>query len=154
MNKLFIYTQNQDVYTMLLETINNRRRTDSGFDIPMRETDVPFGAKMFTFHLDVVVAAVSNNVPAPCLLVPRSSLSKSPFRLANSIGLIDSGYRGEVMAKVDILDGGRDVQKKERLFQICSHSFLPWDQVVLVKNINDLPQPLDDRGDGGFGSTG
>ena len=154
MNKLYIYAKNDEVYTMLLDIVNNRRRTDSGLDIPMLSNQVRIGAKMHTFNLDVVVAAISNNVLAPCLLLPRSSLSRSPFRLANSIGLIDLGYRGEVMAKVDVLDGGRDTEKGERLFQICSHSFLPWDEVILVNNIRHLPQALDDRGNGGFGSTG
>jgi dUTP pyrophosphatase len=139
---------------MLLDILNNRRRTDSGLDIPMLPNDVMIGAKMHTFHLDIVVAAISNNLPAPCLLVPRSSLSKSPFRLANSIGLIDMGYRGEVMAKVDVLYGGIDTKKGERLFQICSHSFLPWDEVILVDDISRLPEAPDDRNNGGFGSTG
>ena len=34
-------------------------------------------------------------------LFPRSSISKTPIRLANSIGLIDGGYRGEIMASCD-----------------------------------------------------
>jgi dUTP pyrophosphatase len=120
----------------------------------MLSNQVRIGGKMHTFNLGIVVAAVSNNVPAPCLLIPRSSITRTPFRLANSIGLIDSGYRGEVKAKVDVLDGGRDTERNERLFQICSHSFLPWDEVILVNDIHGLPDPLDDRGNGGFGSTG
>ena len=34
-------------------------------------------------------------------LLPRSSISKTPLRMANSIGLIDGGYRGEIMAVCD-----------------------------------------------------
>ena len=34
-------------------------------------------------------------------LIPRSSISKTPLRMANSIGLIDGGYRGEIMAVCD-----------------------------------------------------
>ena len=34
-------------------------------------------------------------------LFPRSSISKTPLRLANSIGLIDGGYRGELVGMVD-----------------------------------------------------
>ncbi|SVA76917.1 uncharacterized protein METZ01_LOCUS129771, partial [marine metagenome] len=33
--------------------------------------------------------------------MPRSSIAKTPLRLCNSIGLIDGGYRGEIMAVVD-----------------------------------------------------
>ncbi|MCH7859615.1 MAG: hypothetical protein IID14_07955 [Candidatus Marinimicrobia bacterium] len=35
------------------------------------------------------------------LLMPRSSISKTPLRMANSVGLIDGGYRGEIMAVCD-----------------------------------------------------
>ena len=34
-------------------------------------------------------------------LMPRSSISKTPLRMSNSIGLIDGGYRGEIMACCD-----------------------------------------------------
>ena len=34
-------------------------------------------------------------------LMPRSSISKTPLRMSNSIGLIDGGYRGEIMAYCD-----------------------------------------------------
>ena len=37
----------------------------------------------------------------PYFLMPRSSISKTPLRLCNSVGLIDAGYRGEIMAAVD-----------------------------------------------------
>jgi dUTP pyrophosphatase len=93
---------------------------------------------------------MKHNVPIPCLLVPRSSISGTPFRLANSIGLIDSGYRGDVKAKVDVLSNGV-VENGSRLFQICSHDFMPWDSVLIV---NELPAAQDNRGEGGFGSTG
>ena len=37
----------------------------------------------------------------PYFLLPRSSISKTPLRLSNSIGLIDAGYRGEIIACCD-----------------------------------------------------
>jgi dUTP pyrophosphatase len=138
---------------MLVEIIQSRRLSDSGFDIPMSYNEIE--GKMHTFRLNVHVAAVWNNHPVPCLLLPRSSIVKTSFRLANSIGLIDAGYRGEVMAKVDVLpNGDRLTPPGFRLFQICSHNFLPWDQVILVDSLNDLPLAPDNRGNGGFGSTG
>ena len=108
---------------MLENHVSNRRATDSGFDIPMLQESVG-GVSMYTFNLHIKVAAMKHNVPVPCLLVPRSSISGTPFRLANSIGLIDSGYRGEVKAKVDVLSNGV-VENGSRLFQICSHDFMP-----------------------------
>lgn len=41
-------------------------------------------------------------VPSAYYLYPRSSISKTPLRMANSVGIIDSGYRGSIMAKVDV----------------------------------------------------
>jgi dUTPase len=134
---------------MLENQVKNRRPTDSGFDVPMIRESVG-GVSLHTFNLHVKVAAMKHNVPMPCLLVPRSSISGTPFRLANSIGLIDSGYRGEVKAKVDVLSNGV-VETGSRLFQICSHDFMPWDTVLIV---DELPAANDDRGEGGFGSTG
>ncbi len=45
--------------------------------------------------------ACENMENKPYLLMPRSSIAKTPLRLCNSIGLIDAGYRGEIMAAVD-----------------------------------------------------
>ena len=87
-------------------------------------------------------------------LYPRSSLSKTPLMLANSVGIIDAGYRGNIMAAVRKLPAdspnGYTVEKHTRLFQIC-HSTLCPVFVVLVAE-SELNQS--ERGDGGFGSTG
>jgi len=80
--------------------------------------------------------------------------------MANSIGLVDSGYRGEVQAKMDVLNYDTDANPFEdgpdgcRLFQICQHNFLPWKSIILVKYMDELPTASDTRGTGGFGSTG
>jgi len=78
--------------------------------------------------------------------------------MTNSIGLIDAGYRGEIQAKMDILDWKNKVEpeylileKGTRLFQICRHDFLPWDRIIIEDG--DLPLAPDDRGINGFGST-
>ena len=49
--------------------------------------------------------------------MPRSSISKTPLRLANSIGLIDGGYRGELML-CDNVEGALYGRKGKRLFQM------------------------------------
>jgi len=157
MSTLYIYTDNNELRNILMYTESNRRVTDSGFDIPMLEEQVHPNNPLHTFNLNIKVAATHDNRPVPCLLLPRSSLSGTPFRLANSIGLIDMGYRGDVKAKVDLI-GNRslddyDVLRGTRLFQICQGNFMPWNEVIIVKNENDLPSPPDNRGEGGFGST-
>jgi len=140
------------------------RYTDSGFDIPIGAYHVPLSVHSHSFSLGVRVAAVdSSNNPMPCLLLPRSSIYKTRFRMANSIGLIDAGYRGEVQAKMDVLNYGRtdtDIHPFEdgpdgsRLFQICQHNFLPWKYIMIVSSLTELPTASDNRGEGGFGSTG
>lgn len=90
-------------------------------------------------------------------LYPRSSLSKKPLMLANHVGIIDSGYRGNLMAKVRCLyPSNKDIgnftdhtiNSGDRLFQICS----PTLGQVKIKVVDNLPES--DRGEGGFGSTG
>lgn len=150
MNVLFIYVMNIDIYNMLMDILNTRRRTDSGFDIPMLAEKVT--NILHTFSFGIKIAALKNGSPAPCLLLPRSSLSGTSLRLANSIGLIDAGYRGELKAKVDVLSEF-NVSHGSRYFQICAHDVMPWDDIVIVPNENALPAAPDDRGSGGFGST-
>ena len=82
-------------------------------------------------------------------LIPRSSISKTPLRMANSIGLIDGGYRGEIMAACDnIKNCIYKIKEGERLFQLVSFDSSP----ISYEIINSLTDST--RGDGGFGSTG
>ena len=82
-------------------------------------------------------------------LIPRSSISKTPLRMANSIGLIDVGYRGEIMAKVDnIKTDTFTIKKGTRLFQIAS----PTLDEINFTIVSELSETT--RGEGGFGSTG
>jgi len=82
-------------------------------------------------------------------LFPRSSISKTPLRMANSIGLIDGGYRGEIMAVCDnIKDYEFSISKGDRLFQLVSPD-LSSIEFEIVESLSDST-----RGSGGFGSTG
>ena len=83
-------------------------------------------------------------------MLPRSSISKTPLRLANSVGLIDAGYRGTLLAAVDSRDD-YVVADHTRLFQIASPDLLPFDEIWVVPEIPGGPTL---RGAGGFGSTG
>lgn len=161
---LYIYASSKEVGILLQNQILNHRWTDSGFDIPMSFQSVNVDNYAHSFALGIHVAAVdSSNNPLPCLLLPRSSIYKTEFRVANSIGLIDAGYRGEVQANVDILHipekRNHDdnvfvgITSGSRMFQICQHNFLPWNKVVLVDSLESLPSAPDNRGSGGFGST-
>ena len=82
-------------------------------------------------------------------LFPRSSISKTPLRMANSIGLIDGGYRGEIMAVCDnIKSESYTAEKGQRLFQLVATDSSPI-QYELVEELE-----MTTRGTGGFGSTG
>jgi dUTP pyrophosphatase len=96
------------------------------------------------------------------LVFPRSSVYKSTGRLANSVGVIDSGYRGEIMVNFDIsvpsLMLAMDVVPKD-LFKstvykkgdrVAQLIVVPYPKVTF-KEVKDLSET--ERGDGGFGST-
>lgn len=157
---LYVYVADELLRMDMRDHLQSRRWTDSGFDLlsPYQTLNFVDDALNETFHTGVVVAALNDDLlPAPCMLLPRSSLSATPLRLANSIGLIDMGYRGEVLAKVDCFDDRvreYEIEHGKRLFQIVQHNWLPWKNIVIVDNLADLPAAPDNRGSGGFGSTG
>ena len=79
----------------------------------------------------------------------RSSISKTPLRLANSVGIIDAGYRGNIMASVDHRGSETyNIQKGQRLFQLVGRYLEPI-ELYLVEELSDT-----ERGNDGFGSTG
>jgi len=81
------------------------------------------------------------------LLFPRSSVSKTNLRLTNAVGVIDSGYRGEVMLKFD-KNGDKQYEPGDRVGQLM---LVPIQSIQFVQVAN---LPGSDRGHGGFGSTG
>lgn len=124
--------------------------TDAGLDLRCKEdTVLPSGERV------LVKTGVSVRIPAyhVGLLFPRSSLSKYGITMTNSVGVIDSDYRGEVMAS--LMYHGEDyikIKKGERIVQLV---IVP---VLLPKpyqvNCTDEEWLNTTRGAGGFGSTG
>jgi dUTP pyrophosphatase len=87
--------------------------------------------------------------PTSFMLVPRSSIFRTPLRQANNIGIIDSGYRGRIMVPVDNRSGEDYIIKNgERLFQLVHPSLKP----ISIEIVEELDET--ERGSGGFGSTG
>jgi hypothetical protein len=83
-------------------------------------------------------------------LEPRSSIYKSGFIMANSRGIIDKTYRGQLMAPlISIGSSIKSIEKGTRLFQILAPDLGHIKEVVYV---HSLPETV--RGEGGFGSTG
>ena len=83
------------------------------------------------------------------MVTPRSSISKTPLRMSNSVGIMDSGYRGEIKVPVDNFSNDEYIiEKHSRLFQVIN-STLDEIELQIVNNLSDSV-----RGSGGFGSTG
>ena len=69
--------------------------------------------------------------------------------MANSFGLIDGGYRGEIIAVCDnIKNFEYKLEAGTRLFQIVSSDSSP----ISYELVDELSNST--RGEGGFGSTG
>ena len=96
----------------------------------------------------------SEGSPVGYYLYPRSSTgTKTPLRLANSVGSIDSGYRGDIIAAFDNWSSSEYVvDASNRVVQLCPPDLTYPIYVRLVDNIEDLGHTV--RGKGGFGSTG
>ena len=84
-------------------------------------------------------------------MLPRSSISKTPLRLANSVGLIDAGYRGPLLAMVYSTGKDFTIGFGDRYFQISGPELLPFERIEIV---DEIPGGATIRGEGGFGSTG
>lgn len=120
------------------------------------QNDIAVGSKNIPIIAD---GSRCNATPQPYKLHPRSSIYKKAIRMANSTGIIDSGYRGELCAAVDVLAGELSsgsrrvvnthvIEPNNRYFQICKPDLSPF----YVCQVEDLPNTQ--RGTGGFGSTG
>ncbi len=121
---------------------------NAGIDIFCPET-ITIPPNSLAFTIDFKIVCCCNNGAGAYYLIPRSSISKTPLRMSNSIGLIDKGYRGHIMAKVDNLsDSEYTINAGERLFQICLPNLER--PVVCLKSVSTDTI----RGTGGFGSTG
>ena len=151
----------QSLKQKYVERIQHRSLRDSGFDliVPKHisrmyiEGDVPITLDHKVQANLVQVNDKDEEVSSPFYLYPRSSISKTVFRMANSVGIIDKDYRGNLIAKIDIHGGiagqNYQIEQDTRMFQICTPTLEPIKNVVLVDNLDET-----ERGSGGFGSTG
>ena len=82
------------------------------------------------------------------LLFPRSSVYKTGQRLTNCVGVIDSGYRGEIMMKFTLSPYQREYDIGDRIGQII---IMPY-PMIQFEEVEKLAES--DRGTDGYGSTG
>jgi len=132
----------------LVEFYQNKTNTsgNSGYDlyVPM---DVVVQPQQIIF-LDHRVSAKTDS-GSGFYLYPRSSISKTPLRLVNSVGIIDPNYRGGLIAALQNTSSEPCIiQRGQRLVQICLPDLRPF-KVSFVDELDDTA-----RGGAGFGSSG
>jgi dUTP pyrophosphatase len=89
------------------------------------------------------------------LYVRSSTPIKTPLRLANNVGIIDSGYRGNIKGCFDIIDtkSNFNFEKGNRYMQLCPPDIGKPMKVYIVDAFNNLGKK-NNRNCDGFGSSG
>ncbi len=131
---------------------------DAGFDLFCPVERITYGTQSLVLNHKIKCSMKCGNRYVGYYLYSRSSTaSKTPLRLANSVGVIDSGYRGYIIALFDNVKDfdfmEYDVNCGDRLAQICAPNIEYPMKVNIVYDEKDLGQNTT-RGAGGFGSTG
>jgi dUTP pyrophosphatase len=152
---LYLYTDNPELKELYQQkSIKSENKGDAGIDLytPSTETYTQHGSPIFLDH-QIVCRMTKGDQNVSYYLYPRSSISKTPLRLANSVGIIDSGYRGHIIAALDYIRGYEyTVEKHSRLVQICAPTLEPV-RLVVCESLEEMDMKTE-RGSGGFGSTG
>jgi len=135
----------------LIEYYNNftyHHNGDSGIDLYNNEIEVEY-LKVGTIDFNIQCEMIDLNTNNLCsyYLVPRSSLSNTNFMLANSIGIIDAGYRGNIKAKVRNFSDNNNKFNNGSYFQIIGPTLEP----IIIEIVNELTTTT--RNADGFGST-
>jgi dUTP pyrophosphatase len=119
---------------------------DAGMDLTAVSKSVDQDAAIATFGTGLAFEIPKGYVG---LIFPRSSSYKQQSILTNSVGVIDSGYRGEVMAKFyQSFDETPSYEIGDRIAQII---IMPYPQIQFVES-EELSET--ERNTGGYGSTG
>ena len=172
--KLFVAANNNNLYEMYISAanthnnkiVNDTTHIDAGFDLfatgNTNDDDyLHFSGLANKLDLKVCCSArmvtdTGKNFNTGYYMYPRSSLSKTQLRLANSVGIIDAGYRGHLMGMLDVLPNMSSTdyigRKYDRYLQICAPGLVPI-VVEIVTSMEELGEETE-RGAGGFGSTG
>ena len=124
---------------------------DAGMDLTAVWTKEEFGRLFVKF-------GIAMEIPKGYvgLIFPRSSVHKTDYRLTNCVGVIDSGYRGEISAVFDVSPLPTNVPEStpyhykvgDRCAQIL---IMPYPEIEFV-TVDKLSTT--ERGEGGYGSTG
>jgi len=157
MRTLCLSIRDNSLRTLYAEAIHQHNEgllepfPNSGFDLLLpEEYSLTKGVVKIDHGLKAVLFTDSSHcVPIPFCLYVRSSIYKTPLRLSNNVGIIDSGYRGNLASVFDVSEPVV-LKRGQRLIQVCAADLDPF-RVELVDE-ERLGQTA--RGEGGFGSTG
>jgi dUTP pyrophosphatase len=138
----------------------SKRKEDSGLDLYLPKKIVvpsPSTLNGEAFLVDLGIKCEmkdDSDKSVGYLLAPRSSISRLPISFANSVGIIDAGYRGTLKIALrnhSYYDEPVTIQAYSRLGQICTASLVPF-ELEVVDDASALSGSK--RGVGAFGSTG
>ena len=121
--------------------------SDAGFDLIASSVEYPFGS---TGIYTEICTGVALEIPEGYvgLVFPRSSVSTTKHFLRNSVGVIDSGYRGEIKLRFSVDDSNTAYEIGDKVGQLV---FVKLPKVELVE-VDELSTSA--RREGGFGSSG
>ena len=124
---------------------------DAGIDLKCSSKEVHQGYVEYGtgIHVEIPKGYVG-------LLFPRSSITKQNLMLKNSVGIIDSGYRGEIKFRFQRVPSEDAAYYSEYYIdqKIGQLLIMPYPKVMMVEKLFLSELSDTDRGDGGFGSTG
>jgi dUTP pyrophosphatase len=155
MHTLYLFTENPELKSLYTKPRNDRG--DAGIDLYVPETvETVENSTLFLNHQIIcrmTKTVDEKEIPVSYYLYPRSSISKTPFRLANSVGIIDSGYRGNIISALDCYNNNKyTLDKFSRIVQICAPTLEPV-RLVVCDSLDEMEMNTE-RSTGGFGSSG
>lgn len=152
--KFLIKCKNEDIKQMY-KNHSIFHKGDSGLDLYIIEETIIEPGEMKLVGLGISCQLQSSKWYCPWskkyssyMMFPRSSISKTPLRVANSIGLCDAGYVGEL--KVPLYNTGDKafrLNKGDRYVQLVAPNLEEVSFKIVESHRNTS------RGSGGFGST-
>lgn len=125
---------------------SKERVSDSGYDLTIIDVVKKFNSKTTLYTTGIKVKP-----PFGWYLdvVPRSSIIKTGYMLANNVGIIDRAYTGEIMiALMKVDESALDLELPCRIAQMIPRRIAH----LRFEEVNDIERTT--RNDGGFGSTG
>lgn len=128
-------------------TPTKKRSSDEGYDITLIGVEREISPAITRYRTGI---RVETPYGYHVEMVPRSSLSSSGYMLANSVGIIDAGYTGELL--VTLIKVDPSAKPIELPFK-CMQSLLRESIHYYMKEVSNFDGETM-RGDGGFGSTG